>query len=184
MNDCRTHTSDFLNSVTRQVWGIELPALSASEAIGVNQCRELLVAAEVALQNGRLLEACRNASKGIEVASNLAGARMFGYGMTLDLWQLRSYSVDSPLADFGRKVADELRKIHEQLLDVALALDRTDRARLNRLAGYNLATTAGDEWTEPTETVDQAGAEWAIAYSTEAIMQIEDRLGPLDEDDR
>lgn len=70
-----------------------------------------------------------------------------------------------------------------QLRLLALGLDERAADTLRRHTGYRRGTLSADNWSEPEAPPDLADAEWCLAYATEEIIALEDRIGELGEDD-
>lgn len=175
---CRTYTRDFQVGVSRLVWGIEYDALAASDQIVEPTCRSRMADGEAALQKGDYLGAARAADAALQRASMLATAehRFSPWGM------FRSSMVGGGLAEFSDSVEREFNDLRDAVRQLSLGLDRPSQARLSRWTGYYTRMMVGDQWDDPEEQIDHAGAEWAVAYCTGAIVQIEERFGTLSED--
>jgi hypothetical protein len=174
----RMHTREFQVGVARQVWAVEFDALAASDMIEEPTCRARMIEAEAAVQGRDYLGAARAARSALVRAAMLATAEH-----RFHIWsRYRSSDTEPGLSEFSRDAEREFSDIREDVRQLSLGLDRVSEARLARWTGYHSRTMGGEDWDDPEEQIDQAGAEWALAYCTGAIVQIEERFGTLSED--
>lgn len=164
----RTHTRDFQAGVVNRVWGLDFESLAHSGVIDEPTCRARMEEAEAALLARDHLGAARAARTALSRASALA---MQDHRAPFALRMLRT-------AAFGTEDR-EMASLRAAVRELTLGLDRAMQVRLVRLTGDHWVTQAGDQWRPPAKAIDQEGAEWAVAYCTEAIIRIEERFGTL-----
>lgn len=166
---CRGYTHLFLSRVVESVWGVTFDTLAQSGAIDEQTCRERMEGAEAALASGDYLGAARAARSALARASALATRDQEPH-FALKLARTAMFGTEDR----------ELAAVRAQVRSLTLGLDPALQSRLARLTGnHSIMGDGSDKWRDPEEAIDLEGAEWAIAYCTDAIVSIEERFGPL-----
>lgn len=185
LNDCRTHTRDFLRGAMALIWAIDFDTLAASQAITYDPSRARLSEAETLFASDDFLTACRKAKTGLDWAAYAAGESAIGHRFPSRLGSLRYSGFDSDrwIGDLAGTIEDELDALRKQTRRLTIGLDHSDQRRLVTYTGHRHGVLTSDSWSDPKEIADRVAAEWALAYCTEAILRLEERFGPLMDDD-
>lgn len=81
----------------------------------------------------------------------------------------------------SRELTTSIQRTQETVLYIALGLDYGDLVRFRAIAGstsFDVGGGAGHYGIK--DELDASGAEFALAYASEAIVQIEARVGSID----
>ena len=184
VSDCRTYTRDFLNAFVEQVWGVSFDQILTADLIESETLRGFIHKAESALQSGDYHGAVRYARGGL--------IRALGKTRTLlvrdDLTLVRGLVVSEDLPTIGwnldgERAIEAIRTLQDTVSRAALGINEFDYMRCQRIGGTVRFSSPGGEpgfaW-EP-DGIQAEDAEFVVAFCCDTILQIEKRVGNLDE---
>ena len=167
LSDCRTYTRDFLQKITQEIWGSSFEKIRLSDLVKYERVKEHLTKAESAFEQNDYSETVNQSAAALHIALRKVKKPITGETINFDS------DVDSAL-----------RIIQENLLIVVLGMDYANHARFEALtpavlfmgdgsinfAGYNTARKfSNDE------------AEFVLNYCIDAVVQIENRVGSIED---
>lgn len=162
VNECRTHTHDFLVQVFNAVWGRDFETLSVADFIQQPEVRTLLLEAESCVQKGDYLEAVQRSGAALTKA-------------------LGCLNVAGMVAIPDSSLYVPLMSVMEAVNFIALGLNYAQYWRYKQVAGANYSDDSGTlHHSGGKEALERADAEYAVAYCDETILEIEGRVGNLD----
>lgn len=182
VSDCRTYTRDFLRKIIADVWGLSFEEISLTDIVQHKKVKEFLVNAERALGQGDYQQAVEQAAAGLTFA--LGRVKTAVVGPT-------SHFVDSfVMGDGFGELASDIQgrdayrafvRMQETLLYVALGMNYADYMHYSRIAGEVYFAGSGEPvYQGMKEHIDTSDAEFVVAYCTDAVIQVESRVGSLD----
>ncbi len=162
VSDCRTYTRDFLAKLYQNVWSIDFEKVSLSDLIENVGARRFVHAAESALTDHDFEKALIFAVSGLYYALDRVSDAVYTRSDTVEL---RSFDAAA-----------------ESVLAIALGLNVERYLRLRRITGVVTRLADDDVSCEGLiMPVSSEDAEFAVAFCTEAVVEIESRVGALDE---
>jgi hypothetical protein len=168
----------FLDHFLAQVWGHSLDSIAASELVADAECKAHLDAAEAAFTAGDFTTAIARAAEALAWALLRVKNALVGRGDTWVRAILTEDSFGKPKA--SRELTQSIERTQQTVLYVALGLDYGDYVRYQAVAGSVTFMMAGSaHHYGAKENPDQADAEAVIAYASEAVTQIEARVGSI-----
>lgn len=163
VNDCRTHTHDFLAHVLNAVWGVAIDTLSMADAVQQPEVRRLLLDSERCLHAGNYLEAVQRSG----AALTRAIMHLYSAGLVM-------------IPDSSLQVV--LVPMMQVVNFSALGLNYAEYMRYKQVAGENHYDAGGKLYSSGVkEPLDRKDAEHAVAYCEKTVLEIETRVGSLDE---
>jgi hypothetical protein len=181
ISDARTYTRDFLNKLVQLVWGMGIDAVTLVDLINHVAIKQLLGEAEKAFASKDFLavaERCATAmTLAVEAVQKSFVGKLPGFvgGFSLtDAFGKPSGKHDE------REVLRAFEQMQETVLLIALGLNYPDYIRFRAIAGTSYFTMDGKAHpvgAKPSAT--ETDAEFVLAYASEAIQQIEIKVGDI-----
>ncbi len=176
--DCHLNSRTFLDEFLGAVWGYSLDRLRLSQLILDEECKAKLDEAESRLAAEDFIGAAHLAAVGLELAFYRVRNALVGRGEHWMRGILIEDSFGRPKA--SRDLTQSIERTQQTVLYLALGLDYSEYLRFQAVAGSATPMLSGDFPVHGgKETVDRAEAEQALAYASEAISQIESRVGSI-----
>lgn len=182
VSDCRTYCRDFLQKVIVNVWGLDFDRISLTDAVQNEKVRQFLTEAEKALAEKDYQQAIHQAAAGLTWALNRVKTAVVGRLPSF----VRGIAVVKAFGELGsnsdaRDTYRALERMQETLLCVALGMNYTDYMKYKGIAGHVFFDIDGNyHCTGGKEHPDANDAEFVVAYCTDAVIQIESRVGSLE----
>jgi hypothetical protein len=182
VSDARTYTRDFLNKTTRLVWGLNIDAISLVDLIQHSRLREFLKDAERAFEAQDFDRVAAQAAAAVSLAYESVQkafvGRLPGYagGFSMkDAWGRPGSDRDA------REVLRAFERMQETVLTLGLGLNYGDHVRFRQLAGDVDFMLNGEVQPHGAKQDLSAGeSEFVLAYATDAVQQIEARVGDIE----
>jgi hypothetical protein len=182
VSDARTYSRDFLYEVTKGVWDENFADLSLAHIVQKDEFRDYLLEAETALAADDLQGAIEKAA--------IALARALGKVENAFVGRFPSFLGRFVMLDtFGRPASefDErdtfrmIERMRDTLFYAALGIDYSRHMSYRSIVGRVYFTLDGEAHFDGTkEDLTMDDAEFVIAYCTETIVQLEEKVGDLD----
>jgi hypothetical protein len=193
--DCRIYVRDFLQELTRQLWGISFDGICLADLVQNQKARELFSRGEAALTNGDYRETVRLANAGLAWVTSRVRRMLFwrradltegfdfsGHEDVID--EVIAEAIEDAFEPVRDEVSEELGALGEAVLCVALGMNYPGFVRLNLIiperVGFN---TDGNPIYQPQlfeRTVDEGDAGFALRYCIDAVIQIEAQIGNVE----
>ena len=178
LSEAITHARDFLRDSVATVWGASIEALTQSDVVQHERCRELLQQAEGKLASGEERPAARLAYQALSLALLLVQGAFSG--RPLQRWS--SFSGRTGDRHFDRELeslSDAVRRMQETMAHTSLGLDYADLLRCQRATGSLIWMAGGGvHWLDDPQ-VDRTLADWVVTYCVDSVVMIEARVGDL-----
>jgi hypothetical protein len=190
VDECRIYTRDFLTDIFNIVWGKDFESTSGIELVQDTEVRAFLLDAEKEFGAKNYEKVLLDS--GSALASALLRVERAVIGETPRFWEM---SLRSTLRGFNRddteialeKIQDALTvtvksvaRMQESVLYLALGMNYSDYMRYRQRCGRVVFDGNGSSHLADTPIVDAAAAEFALAYCTDAVIQIESRVGEIE----
>lgn len=179
ISDCRTYSRDFLQKVVKAVWALSFEGLSLADAIRHVEVKKHLTDAEAKLREGDFEDAIKAANVGLTSGISLVEEVLVG-----EPPDFFTQFLVTGLPGTHEAEADAYRvlvRMQETLLYVALGMDYSEYMRFRAVAGFADAMLDGSwSYHSMKEKIDADDAEFAVAYCTDAVAQIESLVGDLE----
>lgn len=178
-DECHVIARGFLEDLLTLVWDLSFDAVSLVELIADASSTERLTEGQAALGARDHRAAVEKAGEALEWALMRVKNALVGRS---DAWARAILTEDSfgkPKA--SRELATSIQRTQETVLYIALGLDYGDLVRFRVIAGstsFYIGGGAGHYGIK--DELDVSDAEFALAYASEAIVQIEARVGSID----
>ena len=180
VSDCRTYTRDFLDSLLKEVWGLDLNSISLADVIQHPKVKQYLVDAELAREDGRFEDAIFNANAGLDWALMTVQGVIVGPELFDEVELLTARNVlGEPEKD--RDISRAVSRMQRTLLYSTLGISSSELSVYKEIAGYTSFTINGDvQRYRGKKEPDADDADFVIGYSTQAITQVEAVVGDIE----
>ena len=177
-DECHVIARGFLDELLAQVWGSSLQAIRVGQLVVDPACKEYLDAGEACMAAGDFASAVAKAAEALEWALIRVKDALVGRGDTWVRAILTEDSFGNPKA--SRDLTSSIERTQATVLYLALGLDYGEYVRFKANAG-SLSFTIGGGASHygAKDNPDQSDGEGALAYASEAIIQIEARVGSI-----
>lgn len=182
VSDARTYTSDFLRKFTLLAWTVDFEKMSLVDLVQHPRVKQFLIDAETALATSEFETAAGYAAAGLafalrQVESLLVG-KLPSFAKFLMVDSFGKPSVASGFDDPSRT----LERMQRTLLHVALGLNYGDYLKVQQLAPIVQMSVSGNLTLLRTssKTASKSEAEFVLAVATDAVLQIEARVGDIE----
>jgi hypothetical protein len=178
-DECHAITRPFLDEFLAQVWASPLDSVSLGELVLDPACKKHLNDAESHYTAGEFDQAVAEAAEALAWALLRVKNSLVGRGDTWARAIMTSDAFGEPRA--SRDLTQSIERTQETVLYLALGLDYGEYARFRATAGTVTFMMGGSasHWGAK-ESLDQSDAEYAIGYASEAVAQIEGRVGSIE----
>jgi len=176
VNDCRTYTNDFQNKLLNTLWGLSLEKISLTDNIQNVEVKKLLSDAELNLSSGNYNGAAENASEGLSMALNFVKQSLVGHSSMFSD-EIMTLSFNKPKAN--KKLSEAIRRMQDTLTYISLGINYSEYLRFRSIAGYTIFTYGGNSSTGMKQPLQSFEAEYAVHYSIDTVIQIENQVGDL-----
>lgn len=181
VSDSRTYVRDFMKKVLAQVWAISLDQVRLTDLVKHQRVKAFLEEGQAALAQRRYVEAAEQSVAGLHWALELVRRAIVGPSS----WPSRAFVMSD---GFGHSKEDRgtyraFERMQESLLYVALGMDYSGYMKCNRTVGsvsFTLDGTPHFSRGGAAEELDPAEAEFVVAYATDAVIEVETRVGDLE----
>lgn len=181
VNDCRTYARDFLKQLVMDVWGQDFESFSLTDIISNAKVKQYLVDAETELALQHYTEAVIKAQAGFGWATSKIKTSIVGtlpYGVS---------SISTGDASRNQRESRDLFENFKHMRDLTMlsviGLDYPGYLRYRNItSSMNIAFFQDGEYRAAITGAgpDRAGAEFAVAYAINAVIQIESLVGDID----
>ena len=196
VSDCRTHTRDFLNAIIQQVWSVNFENISLADLIEDPDIKQLMLDAYQQYEEQNYSGAVDLASEAMDrttdhIEKAVVGElphRIEGIATTDHLAEVETamekedgmYRL-SRHTDTERVLLTTFRRMREILMYLALELNLSQLVRYRQIIGTTFFTRDNKHHrvSGKRPNIDQADAEFALSYCTDAIVRIEAHVGSL-----
>ncbi len=183
LNDCRVYARDFLRKVIASVWDLDVDAVTLTDLIANTQAKQYLADAEASISQGEFRSAVNSAAIGLEYA--LMKSEHAVVGPRPSMWPKAMLLVDSfgraSNESDGREAYLTFTRMYDSLLFLTLGIDFAAYLRLHAMAGAITFSINGTPFIHGNQSeVDLEDAEFAVAFATSSIIQIEATVQDID----
>jgi hypothetical protein len=177
-DECHVIARGFLDELLSRVWGSALDAVRTGQLVVDPECKSYLDEAEVALSTGDYTNAVSKAAEALQWALLRVKNALVGRGDTWVRAILTEDSFGKPKA--SRDLTTSIERTQTTVLYLALGLDYGEYIRFTAISGSVIFSMGGSPGHYGAkDNPDQSDAENAIAYASEALIQIEARVGSI-----
>jgi hypothetical protein len=179
VSDCRTYARDFLEAVCATVWGFSFAGLSLSALVQDDRARGALLEAEQAIARADLTTAVQSASEALTWALLRVERAIVGKSDPFSKGVVAQDGFGETRVD--RDLTSAIKRTQETVLFLALGLEYAEYLRFRSIAGWTQIIPGGRASHHASKTSpDVDDAEFVVAYASDAVIQIEARVGGLD----
>jgi len=182
VNDARTYIRDFLQKFCLMAWNLDFERTSLTDLVQYPRVKQYLCDAEAALAASDFENTVAHAATGLFFVLDSVKSAVVG--------RLPSFSKFVMVDTFGKPVRADgfddpsraLERMQETLLYVALGLNYGDYVKIRHIAPVVHFTVGGSVILQRTtsKTPTKSEAEFVVASATDAVLQIESRVGDIE----
>jgi hypothetical protein len=177
VSDCRTYARDFLQKIVADVWGFQFEKISLTDVVQHDRVKAFLVEAEKALEQGNYQDAVEQGAAGLTLSLNFVRRSILGRSGISPEFVLERGSIFDQ-----RDVSKAFMNMQEIFVYLALGMNYTEYVNYRQIAGkldiYDDGTIIQHYGMK--EKIDINDAEFVVAYCTDNVVQIENRVGNLE----
>ena len=181
-SECRIYCRDFLRKTIALIWGLDFSIIRLADLVLEPKAKRLLIEAEESNAKSEYFDAVGKASAALEWVLSKAQRNLVG---RLSLFAKGIALVDS-FGEFRPQGEDEdaydaLRKMQDAIFYLAVGFDFNGYGQLSEIAGDTAWTLDGTYIRSSAKQSPTASdSEFVLAFCTNTIMLIENRIGALD----
>lgn len=177
--ECRAIARDFLEELVQLVWGISFGSISRVELIKNPMLNELLKKAESAMDAGEYQEATEHCVDALDRALADSEVPFVGEKPSWTLDSIMAKSWSSPPAP-SKELLESHLKMRRVTAMMALGMDVSTYVRFTIGTGRLIRYADGTHgFRHSKQAYSKEDAEFAIAFCTDSIIEIEKRVGEL-----
>ena len=190
VSDCRTYSRDFLQKTIVAVWGIAFESISLTDLVENDKAKQFLVNAEKALAANEYRTAAEQAIAALTWVTQRVEKSIVGESENDKAFGEFLVKRHLNTVETSNKAYRAFWKMQEVVLIVTLGLDYASCVEYEeKVADLSLGARFFKGREEPVFTyhertsrkeADASDAEFLIAYTTETIVQIENKVGNID----
>ena len=182
IEDCRTYVRDFLQKLFLDVWKLSFEKMSLTDIVSHQEVKEYLIAAETALASGEHTEALIKSEAALSTALGLIKEAVVGRMDSHANPNLNYVSWDKSQPSTYAL----LEMMRDHIVRATVGLNFTDYSRYRRIVDSVIDSIEfmADGHYDVNRTgrlVALKDAEFVVAYAVNAVIQIEDVAGTLDD---